>query len=182
MEIRTDYIFKFLQILAYIIFIGLCFEAGGFLVNTIQTLFFNPEGTTKFWYLVDLSALYQFNESYYVSVATIMVIVATLKALMFYLIVRIFHNKAVNFTEPFNEAIQRTIANIGYIALGIGLFSGWGGEIVHGVVEQGVKMPDLQFLKLGGADVWFFMGITLLIFARIFKKGIDLQNENNLTV
>lgn len=43
-------------------------------------------------------------------------------------------------------------------------------------------MPALENLKLGGSDVWLFMGVTLLIFAKIFKKEIELQTENELTV
>jgi putative transcriptional regulator len=49
-------------------------------------------------------------------------------------------------------------------------------------VKQGVKNPDLQYLRIGGADVWMFMGITLLVIVQIFKKGIEIQNENDLTV
>ena len=33
-----------------------------------------------------------------------------------------------------------------------------------------------------GADVWLFMGVILIIFAMIFKKGIEIQSENDLTV
>ena len=43
-------------------------------------------------------------------------------------------------------------------------------------------IPVLQDLKLGGADVWLLMGFVILVFAIIFKKGIDLQSENDLTV
>ncbi len=68
------------------------------------------------------------------------------------------------------------------MGLGIGLFSFWGAKYSEGLVNKGVKIPDLQYLRLGGADVWLFMGITLLIIAQIFKKGIELQNENDLTV
>jgi hypothetical protein len=43
-------------------------------------------------------------------------------------------------------------------------------------------MPSIQNLKFDGADVWLFMGVTLLIVAKIFKRGIELQTENDLTV
>ena len=50
------------------------------------------------------------------------------------------------------------------------------------MASEGVKMPDLGLLRLGGADVWLFMGFALLVIALIFKKGIEIQNENDLTV
>jgi len=45
-----------------------------------------------------------------------------------------------------------------------------------------VKMPDTQHLRLGGADVWLFMSVTLFVIAQIFKRGIEIQTENELTV
>ena len=43
-------------------------------------------------------------------------------------------------------------------------------------------MPDIQYLKFGGADVWLFMGIILLVIAQIFKRGVEIQSENELTI
>jgi len=45
-----------------------------------------------------------------------------------------------------------------------------------------VKMPEIQYLRLGGADVWLFMGVILFVLAQIFKRGIEIQTENELTV
>jgi hypothetical protein len=43
-------------------------------------------------------------------------------------------------------------------------------------------MPDAESLHFGGADVWLFMGVTLFVIAQIFKRGIEIQAENDLTV
>ena len=43
-------------------------------------------------------------------------------------------------------------------------------------------MPGIQYLGLGGADVWLFMCVTLYVIAQIFKRGIEIQSENELTV
>ena len=48
-KITTQQILKVLQILSWIIFIGLCIEAGGITVNTFITLFINPAGVENFW-------------------------------------------------------------------------------------------------------------------------------------
>ena len=48
-KITTNQILKVLEILSWIIFIGLCIEAGGTIVNTIITLFINPLGVKNFW-------------------------------------------------------------------------------------------------------------------------------------
>jgi hypothetical protein len=43
-------------------------------------------------------------------------------------------------------------------------------------------MPAIESLRIGGADVWLFMGVTLLVIGQIYKKGIEIQTENELTV
>ena len=85
-------------------------------------------------------------------------------------------------SQPFNRDLVRFIFNVSYLALGIGLFSWWGVKYTEWFVKQGVEMPDIQYLRLGGADVWLFMGVTLFVIAQIFKRGIEIQTENELTV
>ncbi len=173
---------KVLALVSWILFIGLCIEAGGFLFNLIFTLWYNPLGAAKFYKEVDLSQLYNFNQRDFVVVCSLMSIAALLRACMFYFIVEIFHNRQLNLEQPFNEKLKQFILRLSYLALGIGLFSFWGAEYIEGIVSSGLPMPDLRYLRLSGADVWFFMGIVLLVIAQIFKKGIELQNENELTV
>ena len=182
MSKKTDYILKALNVVSWIIFIGVCIEAGGFIFNAFFTLILTPAGADKFWIEVNLSELYNYNQSHFVTMISLMIIVAVMRALMFYFIVKIFHDKKLNLAQPFNETVRRFILNIAYLALGIGLFSFWGAKFAAGLVAQGVKMPELQYLRLAGADVWLFMGVVLLVIAQIFKKGIEIQNENDLTV
>lgn len=62
------------------------------------------------------------------------------------------------------------------------MFTWAGATYTDWLVKQGVKMPDTQHLRLGGADVWLFMSITLYVIAQIYKRGIEIQSENELTV
>jgi hypothetical protein len=43
-------------------------------------------------------------------------------------------------------------------------------------------MPDIEHLRVGGADVWIFMAVALFVVGQVFKKGTELQTENELTV
>ena len=182
MSTKKDYLIKALHVVSWILFVGLCIQAGGFIFNAVFTLLLNPEGASKFWLEVDLSEVYNYNQSYFVVLTSLMIITTVMKAFMFYRIVKVFHDKKFNFSQPFNEALRRLILSIAYLALGIGLFSFWGTKFHKYLVKQGLKMPDIQNLSLNGADVWLFMSIILLVIALIFKKGIEIQNENDLTV
>lgn len=182
MNAKTDYFLKALNVLSWIIFIGLCVQAGGIIVNTFITLWLNPAGAGKFWMEINLIELHQYNQSFFITLASQIIIVAVLKAIMFYLIVKTFHDKKLTLSEPFNETVRQFIALIAWLALGIGLFSHWGTKFTENLIAQGVNLPNIQQMGLAGADVWFFMGVALLVIARIFKRGIELQNENDLTI
>jgi hypothetical protein len=184
MEIRitTKQILNILLVVAWIIFAGLGIDAGGFITKTFANLTLPPEQAARFWRQADLTALYRHNESHYVTLASLVIITTVLKTLMFYFIVRILHSKELNLSQPFNDVVRRFVLTITYFALGIGFFSLWGSKFWGQMVSEGVIMPDTEQLRLGGGDVWLFMSVTLFIIAQIFKRGIEIQTENELTV
>jgi hypothetical protein len=181
-KISTQQMLKILYVFSWIIFIGVCTEAGGIIVNAFVTLVLKPANAQYFWKEIDLSALYKYDHGYFFVETLLMSIVAVMRAILFYLIVKILHDKKLNISKPFNREMGRFIFNVSYLALGMGLFSFWGVKYTGWLVTQMVKMPDIQYLRLGGADVWLFMGVTLYVLAQIFKRGIEIQEENDLTV
>ena len=182
MKSSTKLILKILRVIAWIIFTGLCIEASGFIVNTIFTLLLNPVGAKHFWQQVDLSNLYYYDRGYFFVEGLLIIIVAVTKACIFYLIIKILHNKKLSMSQPFNKEVGRFIFKISYLAFLIGIFCLWGVKYAEWFVKQAVKMPDIQHLRLGGADVWLFMGVSLFVIGQIFKRGIEIQTENELTV
>lgn len=180
----TDFLFKVLNVLAWIIFIGLCIESGGLIVNAFVSFFINPVASSNFWGGMNLHELYQFNESHFITIVVLMIIVSVLKSTLFYLIVNLFHKKKLNLSTPFSETMGKYIFNLSYLSFGIGLFIYWGNNFYAWlkIVGNDKVSPSIQQLKFEGAEVWLFMGVILLTFAIIFKKGIELQSENDLTV
>jgi hypothetical protein len=180
-KISTKLVLQIMYIIAWIIFVGLCIEAGGFIVNAVFALV-KPGAIGHLWQEVDLSALLKYDHGYFFVVTFTMSIATVMKAWLFYLIIKMLHDKKLNMEQPFSKEVRRFIFNISYLALVIGLFSWWGAKYAAWLIKQGVYMPDIQYLRLGGADVWLFMGVTLFIIAQIFKRGIEIQSENELTV
>ncbi len=178
LKISSKMMLKILYVISFTLFIGLCIETGSFISNAIFTLAVNQENAAYF----GLSNLYAFDPGYYIVILLLMTIVGCMEAIMFYLIVKILRDEKLIFVQPFNSDMGRFIFNISYLAVGIGVFSFWGVNYIEWLVKQGVKMPDVQTLRLGGADVWLFMGVTLLVIAHIFKRGIEIQTENDLTI
>ena len=182
METSTKHILKVLYILSWVIFIGVCIEAGGSIFSAFYTLVINPINARTFWVGNDLSDLYKYDPGYFFAETLLISIAGVMKAYIFYLIIKILHDKKLNMSQPFNSDVRLFIIKVSWLAFGIGLFTGMGVKYTGWLVKQGVKMPDTQHLRLGGADVWLFMSITLFVIALIFKRGIEIQSENELTV
>ncbi len=182
MEITTKQILKILYVLSWIIFVGVCIEAGGFIFNTIFTLAINSVDAKHFWPGIDFSALYSYDPGHFFAQTFLMIIVAVMRALIFYLIIKVLHDENLNMARPFNSKMGRFIFNLSYLSLATGLFSWWGVKYAGWFITKGVTMPDIQNMRLGGADVWLFMGVTLFVIAQIFKRGIEIQTENELTI
>ena len=181
-KITTNQILTVLQILSWIIFIGLCVEAGGIAFNTFITLAINPNGANNFWEGTDLSTLYNFDTGHFFVVTLIMTIVAVLKAIMFYLIVKLFVEKKLTMSQPFNKGLRHFMVVQSYLALAIGLFANAGINYIAWLTKEGLTSINTQSLHLTGADVWLFMAVILFLIVQIVKRGIEIQNENDLTI
>ncbi|WP_346318226.1 hypothetical protein [Chitinophaga sp. YIM B06452] len=182
MEITTRRILKISLVLSWIIFIGLCIEAGASMFSAFYTLVINPANAATFLGKHDLSGLYKYGPDYFFAEALLISIVLIVKAFMFYLIVKILQEKKLDLSQPFSGELRVFMIKMSGLAFGTGLFSWCGVKYTEWLVKQGVKMPDTQGLHLGGADVWLFMSVTLFIVAQIFKRGVEIQTENDLTV
>jgi hypothetical protein len=179
---RTRLILRVLHVIAWIIFIGVCIEAGGSIFSAAYTLMINPINAATFWAGNDLSGLYQYDPGYFLVETLLISIASVMKACIFYLIIQMLHDKKLSMAQPFNNEVKLFLMKGSALAFGIGLFTAWGAKYTEWLVNQGVQMPDTQQLRLGGADVWLFMGVILFVIAQIFKRGIEIQSENDFTV
>ena len=182
-KITTSQILKVLKILSWIIFIGLCVEAGAIAVTSFITLAINPLAANNFWEGADyLSGLYNYDHGHFLALTLIMTIVAVLKAIMFYICAKLLTDKKLNLSQPFSPDLRRFILNLSYLSLAIGLFSSYGHNYSVWLTEKGLEAADLKALNIAGADVWIFMAVILFVIVQIVKRGIEIQNENDLTI
>lgn len=182
MKTRTSTSLTILLVLSWIIFVGVGIEAGSFITSAVGTMILNPVGAKHLWHQVDLSSLYYYDKGYFLLESIIISIVAILRAVIFYLIIKLLHTKKLEIFRPFSTELTRFTQQIALLSILTGLFSSWGVKYAAWFETQEVQMPDIELLRLGGADVWLFMGVTLFVIAQVFKKGIEIQSENELTV
>ncbi|MEH3115586.1 hypothetical protein [Pedobacter terrae] len=182
-KITTNQILKVLQILSWIIFISLCVEAGGVLVNTVITLFINAHGVRNFSDGADyLARVYNFDQGYFLVMTSIIIIITVLKSIIFYLIIKGFNEKKISIAKPFGMELNNFILKEALLAFAIGLFAHSGYKYSIWLTAQGLTTANLQSLNIDGAEVWFFMAVILFIIVQVVNKGIEIQKENDLTI
>ena len=182
MKLNTTQILRILHVLSWILFIGLSIQAGGFIFNTFYTLVINPVDAGHFWAGIDFSGLYHYSHWHFLAEASLMCLVTMGKTYLFYLIIRILSNKKWSMSRPFSKELGQFVFKMAKTVLLIGVLSGLGIEYTIRLMEHGVNTPGIDALRFVGAEIWLFMGMALLVIAQIFKRGIELQTENELTV
>lgn len=178
MSKTNNFVFKALQIVAWIIFVGLCIEAGGLIVNFIFSLY-NPEFVRNLYQKLDLSEMYERSKWAFLSMYAFILTIAILKAMLFYVVISLMSK--IDLSKPFNSFVSGQIFQISYYTLSIGLLSFIARQIAKNLMHHGYATENLnQFWT--DSQAFILMAAVIYIIATIFKKGVDIQNENDLTV
>lgn len=179
MKTQTSTILKILSVLIWIIFLGLCYKAGIILVSAIVSLFVDPETVQKLYLELDLRYLLQYDKGYYIIIISLIVVATALKAYVFYQLIKI--SQKINLVSPFSVEVYKLITRIAYIMLVIGLLTNYAKGYSEWLMKKGVSFPPMTDYIGAGSEFLFFGGVVFFI-AQIFKRGIEIQSENELTV
>lgn len=172
---KTKEIFTLMKVVTWIIFIGLCIKLGTLIVTSSISLFFDPEAAQNLYLGLDLSQLQAYSRQYFLYSISFGVAIAALQAYLLYLVTTIFSK--INIAKPFNIEIATIISNISHYALFTGIIAIICRGFHKWLLKAGVDVP----LDWGGSGYLFMAGI-LFVIAYIFKRGVALQEENNLTI
>ena len=181
MSSNTPKILKVCYVLSYIIFIGLCIEAGALSFNTVYALF-NPIVAQYFYKWMDLSDIYSFSTNYFLSFAFLLALVPAVKAYMFYLIIKIFQTKNFSLPHPFVHSTKVFFLQMSYLSFIIGLISLITQWYMQWLSDNALSLTHPYFHSFYSADVWIFTWIIFFIIWKLFQKGIDIQSESELTI
>ncbi len=178
MSSGSNLIFKGLYIVAWIIFVGLSIEAGGLMVNFIFTIY-KPEFVQNLYQELDLSEIYNRSEWAFFSIYSFILTIAILKAHLFYIVIRLMHK--FDFAKPFNRFVSKRITEISYYTFSIGILSYIARQIAENIHHKGFATYKLNEF-FADSQAFILMAAVIYIIASIFKRGIELQTENDLTI
>ena len=178
MSTKSNFVFKVLNIVAWIIFVGLCIEAGGLIVNFIFSLY-KPEFVQNLYQKLDLSEMYSRSKWAFFSMYSFILVISILKAYLFYVVIMLIYK--LDLSKPFNRYVSEQIAQISYFTLSIGLLSHIARQTAKNLLHRGYEIDQLSQFWVD-SEAFILMAAIVYIIAIIFKKGIELQNENDLTI
>ena len=149
-----------------VIFVGLCIEAGGLLVNFIFSLY-KPEFVQNLYQKLDLSEMYNRSKWVFFSMYTFILVISILKAYLFYVVIRLVSK--LDLAKPFNSFVSKQITQISYYTLSIGLLSFIARQTAKNLLHRGYEIGQLnQFWA--DSQAFILMAAVVYVIATIFTK------------
>lgn len=178
MSKTNNLVFKALLIVAWLIFVGLGIEAGGLIVNFFFSLY-KPEFIQNLYQKLDLTEVYRKSRMVFFGIYGFILVISILKAYLFYIVISLMHK--MDLSRPFNTFVSKQITQISYFTLSIGLLSYIARQLTKNVMHRYLITDNVnQFWA--DSQAFILMGAVIYIIATIFKKGVEIQTENDLTV
>jgi len=171
-------VFIILHVISWLIFVGLSIEAGGLIVNFIFSVF-KPEMVGNLYQKLDLSILYQQSEMVFYGMYAFVLFISILKAILFYVVIQLQFK--LDLSKPFSCFVSNKISQISHYTFSIGILSYVARQIAKSLQLQGYEIDKLSQFWVD-SSAYITMAAIIYIISVIFKKGIELQEENELTI
>src|SRR5665213_1374214 len=177
MKTKTEIILLILKYLALVAATGFSIECGSQLFYFVASLI-NPDWA-KNGYSIERNwfRIHENSPWYYVCVMSLTISISGSKALIWYLIFGLLLK--LQLKSPFSMLVTKKLVTISYLLLGVWILMAIIGKTYgHYLAEAtGITLPA----KYTGDEYFFIAGIVYII-SQIFKRGIEMQEENSLTV
>lgn len=174
MKTQTERILMVMNILTWVVFIGLAIQAGAILVSYGVSIV-NPAASKHLYKEIDLSSLKQFGFWHYTLIVSFMVAMAALKSYVAYLVIKVLSE--IKMVNPFTMEIARMLERISYFIFGVWIITLFYDLHIAWLAKQEVGMKE----NYNSGEFIFLAGVVYVI-SQIFKKGVEIQSENELTV
>lgn len=178
MSKTNNFVFWGLHIVAWLIFVSLSIEAGGLIVNFFFSLY-KPEFVQNLYEKLDLSEIYKSSRLAFFGIYSFILTISILKAFLFYIVIRLMQK--MDLSKPFSTFVATQIKLISYYTISIGLLSSIASQLARYLMHHDFVTDNLNRFWTDG-QAFILMGAVIYIIATIFKKGVDIQDENDLTV
>ena len=174
---RTGQILIILNILAWVAFVGFAIEAGAILFSYLMTAI-GPEAARNFYNGLDLYDLRQSNFWEFTGVVSFKFAIPAMKAYASILAIKVLSK--VSLSNPFTIGVAKALEKLSYVVLEIWVIA----MVNNAYLTWGLKSVGELPNKYGDyvSGEFIFMAGLVFVIAQIFKRGVEIQSENELTV
>ncbi len=171
---KTETILTVMNVLTWITFIGLMIEAGAVLISYGVSISY-PKAAMNMYKGLDFYSLSNYDFWQYTGIVTLKAAILIIEAYTAFLVIKVLSK--IKITNPFTMDVAKRLENIAYT-----LILAWVAIMFYnGQLKWLSKtVADLQNRSLPN-ELIIYAGLVFVI-AQIFKKGVEIQIENELTV
>lgn len=176
MKTKTEKILMLLKILALLAAIGFSIKCGSQVLSLVAG-FINPDWAKRVYDVnQDLFSIREHSIWYYVNAMSLIIAVSAINALIWYLLYDLLLK--LRLTTPFTFEVAKKLDRISYL-----LFIVWFISIIgNGYMRWLSKTTDTHLAGISIGDEYLFIAGIIYIISQVFKRGIEIQEENQLTV
>ncbi|AWL10465.1 DUF2975 domain-containing protein [Aquirufa nivalisilvae] len=170
MKTKTASILATLNVLSWIAYIGISIKCGAIIFTYILSLF-NQQVAKDLYQGLNLYDLMHdsfVNYSLFVGITTGLL---AIKAYVAQLVIQVLSK--INLKSPFDMEVAQLMEKISLMILVL-----WVLSLGASIYQELMELPNMDW---NGGEALFLSGLIFL-FAQIFKKGVEIQAENDLTV
>ena len=171
---RTEQILTVMYVLAWIAFIGFMIQAGAILIS-FGVSWVNPAAASDLYHRMNFEKLRQLNFWYYTCAVSFVVTQTVMKAFVWQLVVKTLSK--ISMMNPFTKETVQRLELISYVMLGIWVV----GQLNSAYTDWLLKWTGEEFGSRMDDGSIFVAGLVFVI-SQMFKRGIEIQSENELTV
>ena len=177
MKTKTEKILVVLKILAFMGAVGYSIDCGAQLTHFVAS-FINPEWAKR-TYQVNLNIfnIRAHSTAYYAYAMCLTITASALKAAIWYVVFDLLTK--LKLQTPFSMEVEKKLETIAFLSLGVWIVSSifWKTFAYYLTHDTGIQLPASS-----DSSEYFFMAGIIYIVSQIFKRGIEIQEENQLTV
>lgn len=176
METKTEKIIYALKLAISTVLVIYTLRGGGQIISFALS-FIKPEAAKNI-YGVDqqVFALQQYSNWYFIWAMLITIVTSVLKVYIAILAIKLLSK--LNITTPFSNEMASKIENISYNLMGI-----WAIAFVGRIYFKALARSTGLTIGLDNAVVeYIFIACIAFLIAQIIRRGINMQEENQLTV
>ncbi len=171
-------ILMLITVIIWSIFIGLCIQAGT-LIFTFTYSLIQPIISKDLYEGLNLFSLQTQSKWQYIALVTLLISISILKAQLFYTMIRIFIK--IDLVHPFSNGIAILISKLSYIAFTLGVTQYLSGRFVKKLDTEVFQLMGVEN-HLSSSFEYFLISALIFAIAQVFKRGVEIQAENELTV